>query len=640
MLIPIGREDTIKHKRSWIALAFICLCILVFYTTYFSSELQNEKGLALLDSAADYYCSHPYLTLDARVEKEMPDSRRMTALETLYSQFELELNPDPETLSWEQAELDSMTRESFELIDSSDYRKFGYIPAAPTIVSIFTHVFIHVGWLHLVANMLCFFFLGSLLEREFGRIYFAIFIVLTPAFSALMHSAYNQDSLIPLVGASSLSAGIVGAFSIQYLHDKIALAPKKSLSFPAWTILPLWLAWEIFPAHPIDSAGAGGRYGPAYWAHAWGFLFGIASAFIIKYLNNEKLLTKQSAKTRTAAMDESVARKAADYLAREQNQEAWDLLWNELNSRPKNAAAASMLWNLALETRQTGRAAPVLANSAAELVEIGRAMEAYLLCHELFSSNKGKAVPLRIAVRLAELLAKEKQLEASRDIADRAAENISPKDSIGALLRLAKLTDAQSLILVAQALFSHKDLAADAKAKIDKLLAARNLKISPPQLPSPEQDKENQPSENENPADSHPRISAIKGKILGVSDGKLALDIDKRGEALLCFSKIKAMAAVKIDHLIGPSLVVDIFLDEPSADSPNPRCIRCEKSAIDPLETKYQTAQREKEALRIAAEALEKSGALPLPAKWSSDVESLCTYDSLRDYELAIFESK
>ena len=142
MLISIGREEPTKDKQPWITLGIMWLCVFLFLLTHFSSKSFEKKGQELLDSAAAYYCQHPYLKLDARVEKELFDPRQLISLKNLYSQFGRDLNPDQKILNKEQAKLNAMTSEAFQTLDAAFPRRFGYIPSRPSLLRLFAYFFI------------------------------------------------------------------------------------------------------------------------------------------------------------------------------------------------------------------------------------------------------------------------------------------------------------------------------------------------------------------------------------------------------------------------------------------------------------------------------------------------------------------
>ena len=103
----------------------------------------------------------------------------------------------------------------------------------------------------------------------------------------------------PLIGASGAIAGAMGAFLVCFARTKIKFFYWLGIFFgtfsaPAWLMLPLWFANELFTASLMDAINPGGAgAGVAYWAHVGGFGFGVAAALVIRYSGIEERLSKQ-----------------------------------------------------------------------------------------------------------------------------------------------------------------------------------------------------------------------------------------------------------------------------------------------------------------------------------------------------------
>ena len=90
----------------------------------------------------------------------------------------------------------------------------------PQIYTLFTSMFIHGGFLHIIGNMLVFFFVGMAFENRVGWKKFLIIYLISGVCGTLTHSLLNLDSVIPLVGASGAIFGIMGAYAFSYPQDK------------------------------------------------------------------------------------------------------------------------------------------------------------------------------------------------------------------------------------------------------------------------------------------------------------------------------------------------------------------------------------------------------------------------------------
>jgi membrane associated rhomboid family serine protease len=93
----------------------------------------------------------------------------------------------------------------------------------PQIYTLFTSMFVHAGFLHILGNMLVFFFIGAAFEQRIGPKKFLFIYLVTGVFGALTFSAANLSSMTPLVGASGAIFGILGAFAFSYPRDEVVM---------------------------------------------------------------------------------------------------------------------------------------------------------------------------------------------------------------------------------------------------------------------------------------------------------------------------------------------------------------------------------------------------------------------------------
>jgi len=93
----------------------------------------------------------------------------------------------------------------------------------PKIYTLFTSMFVHAGFLHILGNMLVFFFIGAAFEQRIGPKKFLFIYLVTGVLGALTFSVANLGSLIPLVGASGAIFGVLGAFAYSYPRDEVVM---------------------------------------------------------------------------------------------------------------------------------------------------------------------------------------------------------------------------------------------------------------------------------------------------------------------------------------------------------------------------------------------------------------------------------
>ncbi|RVT85497.1 rhomboid family intramembrane serine protease [Rhodobacteraceae bacterium CCMM004] len=156
------------------------------------------------------------------------------------------------------------------------YHDWAMTPAILDPVTLITSQFLHGGLLHLAGNMLFLFIFGDNLEDEMGRLPFLAFYLASGVAAALAQALADPASTVPMVGASGAIAGVMGGYLLLFPKARvdvliIIVVFFKVLPIPAWIVLGLWFALQVFSgaSTPIDGGGV------AYWAHAGGFAAGL-----------------------------------------------------------------------------------------------------------------------------------------------------------------------------------------------------------------------------------------------------------------------------------------------------------------------------------------------------------------------------
>lgn len=138
-----------------------------------------------------------------------------------------------------------------------------------------TSMFLHGGIMHLAGNMLFLWVFGDNLEDQMGHMPFLAFYLASGIGAAFGQIIADPASPIPMVGASGAIAGVMGGYLLLFPRAKVDLLIIiivffKIIPIPAWVMLGLWFAFQLF--NGVVTATDGG--GVAYWAHAGGFVVG------------------------------------------------------------------------------------------------------------------------------------------------------------------------------------------------------------------------------------------------------------------------------------------------------------------------------------------------------------------------------
>jgi len=149
-------------------------------------------------------------------------------------------------------------------------------------LTVFTAMFIHGGWLHILSNMWVLFIFGDNVENRMGGINYLVFYLLSGVAAALLQAFLVPNSAVPMVGASGAIAGVLGAYMLLFPQARVvSLVPIffifTTVELPAVIFLLFWFVIQLFSG--VMALGGAAGSGIAWWAHIGGFLFGIAAVF-------------------------------------------------------------------------------------------------------------------------------------------------------------------------------------------------------------------------------------------------------------------------------------------------------------------------------------------------------------------------
>jgi membrane associated rhomboid family serine protease len=151
--------------------------------------------------------------------------------------------------------------------------------------TIFTAMFMHGGWLHLLGNMLYLWIFGDNVEDNFGSLKFLIFYLLCGIAATFAQYAVMPNSSIPNLGASGAIAGVLAGYLLLYPQGRVmVLTQFGPTQLPALLVIGLWIVLQLFSgvgsiANTTQTAETGGV---AYMAHVGGFFAGLVLAFFFR----------------------------------------------------------------------------------------------------------------------------------------------------------------------------------------------------------------------------------------------------------------------------------------------------------------------------------------------------------------------
>ena len=149
--------------------------------------------------------------------------------------------------------------------------------AVPAYLTIFTSMFMHGGFMHLIGNMLYMWIFADNIEDSLGPKKFIIFYLLSGIGAATAQILMDTHSQVPMVGASGAIGGVLGAYLINHPNARVlVLIPfgffSQLIKIKALYVLGFWFVLQFINSAMMSSQGGGGV---AYAAHIGGFVSGV-----------------------------------------------------------------------------------------------------------------------------------------------------------------------------------------------------------------------------------------------------------------------------------------------------------------------------------------------------------------------------
>ncbi len=167
--------------------------------------------------------------------------------------------------------------------------RWAFVPsrflANPTgeFATLFTSMFMHAGWLHLLGNMLYLWIFGDNVEDRLGHALFFVFYIVCGLAASFAQTLVSLGSNVPNLGASGAIAGVLGAYIVMFPHGRVnVLLGRAIVPMSALVVIGFWIVIQIFSqigAFAASSQTEGG--GVAYMAHIGGFIGGVILAFLL-----------------------------------------------------------------------------------------------------------------------------------------------------------------------------------------------------------------------------------------------------------------------------------------------------------------------------------------------------------------------
>ncbi len=147
----------------------------------------------------------------------------------------------------------------------------------PSWATIFSSMFMHGSWLHIISNMWFLWIFGNNIEDALGKVKYILFYLACGIGAALAQTFLSANSPIPMVGASGALAGVLGAYLVLFPGSRVLVLVTAfiitTMQVPAWLMLGFWFLLQVI--NGLVSLGPQAPTGGvAYAAHVGGFVVG------------------------------------------------------------------------------------------------------------------------------------------------------------------------------------------------------------------------------------------------------------------------------------------------------------------------------------------------------------------------------
>jgi membrane associated rhomboid family serine protease len=166
---------------------------------------------------------------------------------------------------------------------------YGFVPAEFNPLTIFTSMFMHGGFAHIIGNMWFLYIFGDNVESILGHIKYFMFYLACGIGAALAQFFVEPASQVPMIGASGAVAGVLGAYMIRFPKARVHVLAViiifiTTFVVPAQIVLGLWFLMQL--SGGLGSLGVDTTGGVAWFAHIGGFIIGVTS---LKYFQNFRI---------------------------------------------------------------------------------------------------------------------------------------------------------------------------------------------------------------------------------------------------------------------------------------------------------------------------------------------------------------
>ncbi len=197
----------------------------------------------------------------------------------------------------------------FGLVYARDFAMVvGAVRSSPTQAwTLFTHIFFHADWLHLLANLYFLYIFGDNVEHIYGRRRFLVLFFGAGLIGGLGEVLLSRASATPVIGASGAIAAVMAAYLWIFPRAKLLQVVPiiyVQLTIPAWVYVGAWLLFQVAMGFFSDARGM------AWFSHLFGFLCGLAMTPWVLKQRRAEVATKVRFRSARAIFGDRLVKRA------------------------------------------------------------------------------------------------------------------------------------------------------------------------------------------------------------------------------------------------------------------------------------------------------------------------------------------
>jgi len=171
------------------------------------------------------------------------------------------------------------------------FNQYGVVPVhimdGERLYTLFTSIFLHGGWFHLISNMVFLWIFGDNVEAALGKVIYPVFYLAGGLAASLTHVFVSPASSLPSLGASGAIGAILGAYIVMFPRSQVRVLLLFGFfvvirRITAVLFLGVWFVMQFFSGIASLGAETAQTGGVAVWAHVGGFVFGLLMGFLFR----------------------------------------------------------------------------------------------------------------------------------------------------------------------------------------------------------------------------------------------------------------------------------------------------------------------------------------------------------------------